>query len=145
MFNYFSEPTPADPTEASANHVVIWIDHREAHILYFDAKKNGVIKSGSAHTHLHHKANSIGSGNAPIDHQFFHKVVSVVAAANEILVVGPGSAKVELLKHAVVHDPAIAKKIVSVETVDHPTDAQTIAYATKYFNLVDNISKRGRA
>lgn len=145
MFNYFSEPTPDDPIEASANHVVIWIDHREAHILYFDAKKNDVIKSGSAHTHLHHKANSIGSGNIPVDHQFFHKVVSAVAAVNKMLVVGPGSAKVEFLKHAAEHNPIVAKKILGVETVDHPTDAQTIAYAQKYFNRVDTLGKRTRA
>lgn len=121
----------------TTNHVVIWIDHREAHVLYFDPSKNELIKSDSAHTHLHHKANEIGSGNAPEDHQFFHKVISSVANVNEILVVGPGSAKGELIKHAAVHDAAIAKKIVGVETVDHPTDPQVVAYAKKYFHRVD--------
>ncbi len=123
----------------TANHVVIWIDHKEAHILYFDAQKNSLIKSESPHTHLHHKANEIGSGNAPEDHQFFHKVISAVVNVNEILVVGPGSAKGELLKHAAVHDSAIAKHIISVETVDHPTDGQILAYAKKYFQPVDGL------
>lgn len=121
----------------TTNHVVIWIDHREAHVLYFDSSKNELIKSDSVHTHLHHKANEIGSGNAPEDHQFFHKVISSVANVNEILIVGPGSAKGELIKHAAVHDAAIAKKIVGVETVDHPTDPQIVAYAKKYFHRVD--------
>jgi stalled ribosome rescue protein Dom34 len=120
-----------------SNHVVIWIDHKEAHVLYFDKSKNAIIKSESTHPHLHHKANEIGSGNAPDDHQFFHKVISSVDGVHEILVVGPGSAKGELIKHAAAHDAAIAKKIVGVETVDHPTDGQVLAYASKYFLRVD--------
>lgn len=126
----------------TTNHVVIWIDHKEAHLLYFDPSKNELIKSGSDKTHLHHKANEIGSGNAPEDHQFFHKVISTVGNVDEILVVGPGSAKKELLKHAAAQDLAIAKKIVGVETVDHPTDPQVIAYAKKYFHRVDALKGR---
>jgi hypothetical protein len=66
------------------NHVAIWIDHKEARILYFDASKNEFIKSDSAHHHLHHKANAIGSGKTPIDHEFFHKVISAVSTVKEI-------------------------------------------------------------
>jgi stalled ribosome rescue protein Dom34 len=98
------------------NHVAIWIDHKEARILYFDASKNEFIKSDSDHHHLHHKANAIGSGKTPIDHEFFHKVISAVASVKEILVLGPGSAKAELLKHAAAHDPVAFRAIVGVET-----------------------------
>jgi stalled ribosome rescue protein Dom34 len=122
-----------------SNHVVIWIDHREAHVLYFDASKNELIKSESTHTHLHHKANTIGSGNAPEDHHFLHKVTASVAHVSEILVVGPGSAKGELIKHAAIHDPAVSKNIIGVETVDHPTDGQVLAYAKNYFIREDRL------
>lgn len=121
------------------NHVAIWIDHKEAHILYFDASKNEFIKSDSSKQHLHHKANAIGSGKTPIDHEFFHKVISAVASIKEILILGPGSTKTELVKHAAAHDPVAFRAIVGVETVDHPTDAQIIAYAKKYFVGVDNM------
>ncbi|QWD87401.1 translational machinery protein [Polynucleobacter paludilacus] len=123
----------------SANHVVIWVDHREAHVLYFDASLNQMIKADSTHPHLHHKANEIGSGNAPDEHAFFHKVISAVKDVHEILIVGPGSAKNELQKHAVAHDSAIAKKIVGVETVDHPTDGQVLNFAKKYFQKIDQL------
>ena len=122
----------------SANHVAIWIDHREAHVLFFDASLNQYIKSEGA-AHLHHKANTIGSGNAPEEHAFFHKVIQAVKDVHEILIVGPGSAKNELQKHAVAHDPAIAKKIVGVETVDHPTDGQVLNFAKKYFQKIDQL------
>ena len=121
------------------NHVVIWIDLKQAHILYFDTSKNELIQSESTQRHLNHKANEIGSGKAPEDHQFFHKIISAVVNVNEILVVGPGPAKGELLKHAAVHDPAIAKHIIGVETVNHLTDGQVIAYAKKYFKRVNSL------
>jgi hypothetical protein len=31
------------------------------------------------------------------------------------------------------------KLIVGVETVDHPSDAQLVAYATKYFKATDRM------
>lgn len=123
----------------TTNHAVIWIDHQEAHVLFFDPSKNQLIKSHTTHPHLHHKAHEIGSGKAPQDHAFFHQVLAAVADVSEILVVGPSSAKAELLKHAAVHDPAIAKKIVGVETADHPTDGQILAHAKTYFHRVDNM------
>ena len=66
-------------------------------------------------------------------------MINAVADVNEILIVGPGSAKSELFKHALSHDPAIAKKIVGVETVDHPTDGQILNYAKAYFHKVDQL------
>jgi hypothetical protein len=53
------------------------------------------------------------------------------------LIVGPGSAKLELMKHANKHDHLTAEKVVGIETVDHPTDGQLLAYAKKYFHRVD--------
>ena len=120
------------------NHVVIWIDHEEAHVLYFDSSKNELVKSLSPH-HLHHRANVIGSGKVPEDHHFFHQVIQAVADVSEILVVGPGFAKGQLFKHALTHDPMIAQRIIGVETVDHPTDPQVVAYAKKYFYRIDQM------
>jgi hypothetical protein len=41
------------------------------------------------------------------------------------------------MKHATKHDHLIADKVVGIETVDHPTDGQLLAYAKKYFHKVD--------
>ncbi len=122
-----------------ANHVVIWSDHREAHVLYFDSSKNQIIKSISEHTHLHHNANTIGSGYAPSDHVFFDQVIASLVNANEILIVGPGSAKGEIVKYIATHHNILSKKIMGVETVDHLTDGQVLAYAKKYFLKVDQL------
>ena len=122
------------------NHVTIWIDHKEAHLIYFDPTKNELVKSKTNEAHLHHKKNSIGSGKAPVDHQFFGEIMSAISEVSKILIVGPGSAKVELLKHAIAHNPLVANKIIGIETVDHLTDGQILAYAKQYFNRIDQLN-----
>jgi hypothetical protein len=57
----------------------------------------------------------------------------------EVLIVGPGLAKGELVKHLGSHDPVWRKKIVGVETVDHPTDKEVVAHARKYFRVEDRL------
>ncbi len=59
--------------------------------------------------------------------------------ATEILIVGPGHAKLELIKHIHSHDHGVVDKVVGVETVDHPSDAQLVAYARKYFVAKDRM------
>jgi stalled ribosome rescue protein Dom34 len=125
----------------SLNHAVIWIDHQEAHVMFLskDASEAEIIKSKSTHTHLHHKANEIGSGKVALDSKYLHSVIQAVNESKEILILGPGSAKLELIKHAHKHDAKVAEKIVGVETVDHPSDKEILAHARKFFYKADQM------
>ena len=125
----------------SLNHAVIWIDHQEAHVMFLskDASEAEIIKSKSTHTHLHHKANEIGSGKVALDSKYLHSVIQAVNDSKEILILGPGSAKLELIKHAHQHDAKVAEKIVGVETVDHPSDKEILAHARKFFYKADQM------
>jgi stalled ribosome rescue protein Dom34 len=125
----------------SLNHAVIWIDHKEAHIMFMSeaASEAEIIRSKSTHAHLHHKGNEIGSGRVALDSKYLHSVIEAVKESKEILILGPGSAKLELIKHAHKHDAQIAEKIVGVETVDHPTDKEILAHARKFFYKVDQM------
>ncbi|QWD90028.1 translational machinery protein [Polynucleobacter sp. MWH-Braz-FAM2G] len=125
----------------SLNHAVIWIDHQEAHVMFLnaDASEAEVIKSKTTHSHLHHKGGAVGSGKLALDSKYLHSVIQAVKESKEILILGPGSAKLELIKHAHHHDAQIAEKIVGVETVDHPSDKEILAYARKFFYKVDQM------
>ena len=123
------------------HHAVVWIDHREARVFHFsptDVEKL-VLHPDNPTKHIHHKANSIGSGHAAEDHAFLHAVAQSVADVGAILVTGPANAKTALVKHIGEHDPQLAKKIVGVESVDHPSDAQLVAHARKYFKVEDRM------
>jgi stalled ribosome rescue protein Dom34 len=125
----------------SFNHAVIWIDHKEAHVMFLsqEASEAEVIKTKSTHAHLHHKANEVGSGKATLDVKYLHAVISAVKEAKEILILGPGSAKLDLIKHAHQHDQQIAAKIIGVETVDHPSDKEILAFARRFFYKADQM------
>jgi hypothetical protein len=66
-------------------------------------------------------------------------VVEALEGAQQILIVGPASAKLNLVKHIHSHDKKVTDKVIGVETVDHPSDAQLVAYARKYFDATDRM------
>ena len=47
-------------------HAVVWIDHREARVFHFSPSdvERLVVRPDNPTKHIHHKANSIGSGHA---------------------------------------------------------------------------------
>ena len=94
-----------------------------------------IVRRGRGAQHLHHKANSIGSGHAGFDKEFFAQVMNAVSDAGEILIIGPAGAKTELAKYLREKHPRIAERIVAVEAADHPTDGEIVAYSKKYFKL----------
>jgi stalled ribosome rescue protein Dom34 len=122
-------------------HAVIWIDHREARIFHFSPTdvERLVVHPEHPTKHIHHKANSIGSGHAAADHEYLHAVVAAVADAGAVLITGPANAKLELIKHIHQHEPLMMKAIFGIETVDHPSDGALVAYARKYFKAADRM------
>jgi hypothetical protein len=63
-----------------------------------------------------------------------------IADARAVLVVGPANAKTELIKHIHLFRPQIMNIITGVESADHPTDAQIVAYARTYFKATDRMT-----
>lgn len=122
-------------------HAVVWIDHKEAHVMHVspDDVEKSVVHPHKPHHKLHSRAGTLGSGHAPEDQDYYHSVGQALSGAQEILVVGPAQAKLQLIKHLQSHDADVMKKVVGVETVDHPTDGQLVAYARKYFLAKDRM------
>jgi len=122
-------------------HAVVWIDHHEARVFHFSPSdvERLVLHPDRPTKHIHHKANSIGSGHASEDHAFLQAVAQSIADAGAVLVTGPANAKTELVKHISQHDPRLMKIIVGVETVDHPSDGQLVACARRYFKAEDRM------
>ena len=124
-----------------AIHALVWLDHQEARVLHvhadtFDAAK---VSSPQHHVHRHPKGPGAAAAHPDDAQRFFHQVVEVLRDADQVLIVGPGTAKLELVKHVHRHDPRLVPLIVGVETVDHPSDGQLVAYARKYFLATDQM------
>ncbi|MBW7973229.1 translational machinery protein [Bradyrhizobium sp. BR 10289] len=118
-------------------HAVVWIDHSQARIFHLGLSGSDEITLHPhlATRHLHHKANAIGSGNAAPDKAFYGEVTKALADAGEVLIIGPASAKAELVTYIRAHAPETAKRIAAVEAADHPSDNEIVAYAKRHFKM----------
>jgi stalled ribosome rescue protein Dom34 len=123
----------------SQYHAVVWLDHSEAHVLHFTPEEveQAMIHAKEPHKHLHAK-HTLHEKHRD-DGGFYHQIAAALNGAHEILITGPGSAKLELVKHIHAHDHALVPGLVAVETVDHPSDGQLLAYARKYFKAADRM------
>ncbi|MBI3706149.1 MAG: translational machinery protein, partial [Proteobacteria bacterium] len=120
-------------------HAAVWIDHHEARVFHFNTSQldQATIHPDHPARHLHHKAGAIGAGNSAEDHKYLASVAAALTDAGAILIVGPSSAKTELIKHLHRHDPKTAERVVGIETSDHPSDGQIVAHARVYFRAAD--------
>jgi len=115
----------------SIRHAAVWIDHKEARIFHIEPDRFDTNTIKAPHHQLTPKADEQGR-HAGSGH-FFHEVAGALKDAQEILVVGPSSAKLDFIRHLHRHDHALEPRIVGVETMDHPTDGQLVAYVRHYF------------
>lgn len=115
------------------SHAVVWIDHHEARILHFN--EGDVVcthvRPHDQHVHLHHKANTVGSGRAPVDRDYYHRVATALGDNCLFLIVGPSTAKTELA--ASLTAPGVKDRLAGVQPMDHPTDGELVAHARKFF------------
>ena len=122
-------------------HAVVWLDHREARVIDFsvDDVHKTTVRSHSANRHIHHRSGSVSGTHSPDDLKFFDEVCAAIGDAKEVLVVGPGTAKTGFRHHVDAKHKDVARRIVGVETLDHPSDGELLAYARKYFLKVDQM------
>lgn len=120
-------------------HAVVYIDHAEALILEFadnDVTEHRV-RPKDRHGNIHHKAGSIGSGHEHDSKAYHTEIVARLKPTHEILIAGHGTAKDELASFIRDHVPALAPRIMGVETVDHPSKGELVALARKFFEAKD--------
>lgn len=116
---------------------VIWLDSEKAKI--FALKTTGIEKThmekkGIDH-HTYNKKDHHGDSNSE---HFFRDLAAKLGDAEQILILGPGLAKKHFKAHLETHHAAgLAKKIIGMEDVDHPTDNQILAASRKFFKTYD--------
>lgn len=122
----------------STPHAVLWIDHEEAKVFRFSGDDVERVDL-HADKHLHHHMRRDKDRHLS-DAHLYESAAKHLADAERILVVGPGPAKLEFLRHLHAHARAVEAKVVAVESIDHPTDGQLVAYARKYFKASDRMT-----
>lgn len=130
-------------------HVVVWIDHEEARVFEVRPETPGhaqpealdetTILSPQHRVHRHPKGRGEPAEHPADAKEFFHEVARSLESADTVLIVGPSSAKLEFLRYMEDHDRVLRAKIAGIETVDHPTDREIVAFARRYFKGSDRM------
>jgi hypothetical protein len=125
-------------------HAVVWIDHNDAHVVEFGIadQSSETVKPHRPIKHLHTKAGSMSSWRVKEDPSYFEDVARALDGAGEILIVGPADAKFAFFKHLDARHPALAAKVIGVETVDHPSNGELVSFAKKYFHKAERMLPR---
>jgi hypothetical protein len=120
-------------------HQVVWMDHKEARVFGVEGGKldESKIHAPTHHLHRHPKGATEGKNHPDDMVHFFRDLAKTLEGAGQILLVGPSTAKLQFFRYAHKHDHALEARIVGLETVDHPTDGQLVAFAKHYFEMPD--------
>lgn len=122
-------------------HAVVWMDHRNAHVLGFGEGKPScnLVKSEGA-DRIHHKAGSIGSGHSHDAPAYFAAVADALSDYREILIAGPAETKTEFHTYLVKYRPNLVKRVLGVEAMDHASEKQIIDRARRFFVSADRMT-----
>jgi stalled ribosome rescue protein Dom34 len=122
-------------------HAIVWLDHREARIASFSLGTSQILEihSHSPERQIHRKSREIGSGKAADDHHFFDAIAEELAGIREVLIAGPGNAKTAFATYIGTRHAELAKRVVGIEPLDHPTDGELLAHARMSFNAIDQL------
>ena len=121
-------------------HAIIWLDHREARVFHFDRDdvERLVVHADHPSHHIHHK----GTRAEGDDAEFFEAIIKAIGGSFAILITGPGVTKTEFVHYIEKHKAEMIANIVAVETVDHPSDKELVAFARHRFSRDHEILPR---
>jgi stalled ribosome rescue protein Dom34 len=124
-----------------SKHTVVWLDQHEARVLEVQPEsfESLTVRAPASHLHRHPKGAAESKTHPDDEKRFFHELAQALAQTQEVLLVGPGPAKLHFIRYVHKHAHDLEPRIVGVETVDHPTDAQIVAHARHYFLSADRM------
>ena len=125
-------------------HAVAWVDHREARIFLLDRRgfrTCDCLDRVAASSNLQQGRHDRRQAGRP-DQSYYQEIVTALEPAAEWLIVGPSSARDELVSHIQSHDPRLTERVIGVESADHPTDREIVAHARAFCKAADRMLPR---
>ncbi len=121
-------------------HAVVWIDHQKGTVWQFTpTEQDSTVVHAHGQQRVHNRKSTHGGHKSPGDRRLFDEIAHALAGAREILIMGPAQTKQELADYLRDKHAAIGRGIVAVESADHPTDAEVLAYARRHFAAIDRM------
>lgn len=130
-------------------HAVVWLDHERARVLHFNPDTfeaatvlaegpNGLIHRQE---HSHESDRRTGKRTAE-DRRYYESIVKALEPARAWLVLGPGIAKKELVRHVEEHASRFRERIAAIDAAEHPSDSEILERARAFFRAHDRMTPR---
>ena len=119
-----------------AIHLAIWIDQKRARIVQVRGDRTEAAAFGNSDDEeVHRKPRALAdSGHERRDQKrFFARVAGSIQEAEQILLLGPSTAKLDFARYLRKHAHTVERKIVGIETMAQATDGQLHAFTQDYF------------
>jgi stalled ribosome rescue protein Dom34 len=121
-------------------HAVVWIDHHKGTVWQFTpTEEESKVIHAHGQNRVHSRKSTHGGHKSATDPKFFDEVTQALAGAHEILIIGPAQTKLEFAHYLREKHAGLARGIVAVESADHPTDPEVLAYARRHFAAIDRM------
>jgi len=119
----------------------VFLDHQEARIFHvaLGTADEATVQAPHHHVHRHPKKGTDEHNHPGDDHHFYADVAHALEGTQQVLLLGPSTAKLEFFRFIQKHQPGLEKRIVGIETVEHPTDKQLLSHIKKYFGIPDRL------
>jgi peptide subunit release factor 1 (eRF1) len=125
-------------TQHVIRRVAIWVDHRIAILVTFTGdqldKEDTLYSRVDPHTHgggwsQHH----IEAHRHAVLQHYYEEIVHHLGPVDEVLLLGPGQGKHELIQR-IEHHKGLKGKVVAVQNADKMTEAELITKAAEFFD-----------
>lgn len=113
--------------------LAVWIDHSLAKIIEVDNGNSSQEILRERHVD-HHTDRLDELDRKRFEHKYFGEVAQKLKSANTILLLGPGVEKYHFQNYLREQNPALGRKIVACETVNHIADSQLLVLAKALFD-----------
>lgn len=111
----------------------MWIDHCEVSEFHLGREDVVALKLNlnCSTRHIHHKSNNIGCVHEALVAEFLNAAAQFIASAGAFLITDRANSKTQSKLYIKKHRYKLMKVKLSVETIDHSSDAQLMACAHK--------------
>lgn len=137
-----SETSDLSPPPAENSQILVFVDHREAHIWKNageDPQRIVSPDSDGSGRYLHNAGNDSNGQRRPEVHSYYEAIACAIGEPKEIILFGCGTGASSAMEHflSVLREghPGLAKRVIATAVVDphHATEAQLRAKARELY------------
>jgi stalled ribosome rescue protein Dom34 len=114
---------------------VVWLDHKKAKIFSLDGTIARTVEATppGEDEYRPNKATASGRRGDHRHERYYRRVMEALRDTGSLMLCGPATAKLEFSRYLQSHSRDLSRRVLDLETMDHPSDRQLLARARQFF------------